>query len=331
MNCDKAIEFLPWLLNGTLEAGERDEVQGHLKSCERCREALAETRSAWSSFTQHIPTRDLAALAWGEAPAEIELATAEEHLASCPQCAADLELARMSRRLEEESNVAVFPQVRTRPAAGESPRSWRAAAIAAGLAAVVASMGWIQALHQPGDAERIAQAKPPAPAAPAPRAADGSLQKQVEDLVARLTALQASQQQAEQSARENERQLAEFKKQSELPRASAFAILDTAAVVRGSEAQEAPETKAVHPSSLPFTLLLQGAKDGEEGAGGRRAEIADAAGTSLRVEGTLPKNDQGYYALTLPAGFLKPGHRYTIRLQGSQSGKTRETYEIRAE
>lgn len=325
MNCDDAIEYLPWLLNGTLEAGERDEVQTHLKSCQRCQEALVETRSAWSTFTQHIPSRDLTALAWGEDPTEVDRATAEEHLASCPQCAADLELARMSRRLEEEDKVAVFPQVRTRPAVGASPRTWRAAAIAAGLAAVVASVGWIHTLQQTGSPARVAQVAPP-PTTPV----DGSLQKKVADLAARVAALQSSQQEAEQSARENERQLAEFKKQSEIPRASAFTILDTAAVVRGSETQETPEPKVVHPSSLPYTLLLQGAKDGEESAGGRKAEIADAAGTKLRVEETLP-NDQGYYALTLPAGFLKAGHRYTIRLQDSKSGKTRETFEIRVQ
>jgi hypothetical protein len=327
MNCDKAIEFLPWLLNGTLEAGERDEVQGHLKSCERCREALAETRAAWSAFAQHIPTRDLAALAWGEAPTEIESATAEEHLASCPQCAADLELARMSRRLEEEGNVAVFPPARTRRDAGAAPRSWRAAAIAACLAAAVSSLGWLYTLQQAGSPARVAQAAPPQ-AAPAP--VDGSLQQKLADLAAKVAALQASEQAAERSARESERQLAEVRKQSELPRASVLTILDTSAVVRGSEAEEAPAPKVVHPSPLPSTLLLQGAKDGEESAGGRRAEIADAAGTRLRVEETLP-NDQGYYALTLPAGFLKPGHRYTVRLQDPRSGKTRETYEIRVE
>ena len=55
MNCDQAIELLPWLLNGTLEAGERDEVRRHLETCERCREALTETRVAGSIFGQHIP------------------------------------------------------------------------------------------------------------------------------------------------------------------------------------------------------------------------------------------------------------------------------------
>src|SRR4051812_22598037 len=105
MTCDQAIELLPWYLNGTLESGELAEVRQHLETCERCRAALAETGQAWSVFTQHVPAQDLVALAWGEDPS----LAAEEHLAACAECAAELEMARMSRRLEEEDNVAVFP------------------------------------------------------------------------------------------------------------------------------------------------------------------------------------------------------------------------------
>ena len=63
-------------------------------------------------------------------------------------------------------------------------------------------------------------------------------------------------------------------------------------MVRGAE--ETPEPKAVRSVVPRLHLLLQGAKDGEEAAGGRRAEIAEASGTRLRVAGTIPKNDQGY-------------------------------------
>ena len=68
MNCDDAIEFLPWLLNGSLEAGEHDEVRAHLADCERCRAALNDTREAWTVFSQHLPGEALVALAYGEAP-----------------------------------------------------------------------------------------------------------------------------------------------------------------------------------------------------------------------------------------------------------------------
>jgi Putative zinc-finger len=161
MTCDQAIEILPWYLNGTLEAGERAEVRRHLETCERCRAALAETGQAWSVFAQHIPAPDLVALAWGERPSGIDPALAEEHLASCAECAAELELARMSRRLEEEGNVALFPvapAAKPRPAAGAVPRTWRAAAMAAGLAAVVAAGGWLHAVQ---GGHQLAQSKTP--------------------------------------------------------------------------------------------------------------------------------------------------------------------------
>lgn len=141
MTCDQAIELLPWLLNGTLEAGEREAVRGHLVSCSRCREALAETRQAFDAFDQHLPSRTLVALAHGEPPADAALA--ERHLASCPQCSAELELARMSRRLEEDDKIALFPGQPVREI-GREPRAWRAATLAAGIAGLVAMGGWLQ-------------------------------------------------------------------------------------------------------------------------------------------------------------------------------------------
>ncbi|HYO15489.1 MAG TPA: zf-HC2 domain-containing protein, partial [Thermoanaerobaculia bacterium] len=102
MTCEQAIEILPWYLNGTLEAKEQEEVRHHLGTCEACRQALAETRDAWRIFDQHLPSEALVALAWGETPAGIDSTLAERHLAACPQCAADLELARTSRHLEED-------------------------------------------------------------------------------------------------------------------------------------------------------------------------------------------------------------------------------------
>src|SRR5579864_6170862 len=67
MDCDLAIELLPWLLNGTLETGEREEVLAHLRSCASCREALADTRTAWEIFDWHPETAALVAHASGGA------------------------------------------------------------------------------------------------------------------------------------------------------------------------------------------------------------------------------------------------------------------------
>lgn len=146
MTCEQAIEILPWYLNGTLEATEREEARRHLATCEACRRALAETRDAWRIFDRHLPSEALVALAWGETPEGIDPALAGRHLAGCPQCAAELELARTSRHLEEDDRIALFP---AKPAAAPARevrrdgeyRTWRGAALAAGLAAVLAMGG----------------------------------------------------------------------------------------------------------------------------------------------------------------------------------------------
>ncbi|HKV07643.1 MAG TPA: zf-HC2 domain-containing protein [Thermoanaerobaculia bacterium] len=146
MTCDDAIELLPWLLNGTLEEGERREVRRHLEECERCREALAETRDAWGIFGQHLPAEALVSLAYEEPPTGIDPALAERHLAACPECAAELELARTSRHLEDD-RIEVFPARRTREDRGGS-RAWRAAALAAGLAGLVVAGGWLRSSRE---------------------------------------------------------------------------------------------------------------------------------------------------------------------------------------
>ncbi|MFL6234995.1 MAG: zf-HC2 domain-containing protein [Thermoanaerobaculia bacterium] len=147
MICDQAIERLPWLLNGSLEPAELEEVQGHLTTCAACREALAETRKAWKIFGQHLPPEALVAMAYAETPEGIDSALAERHLASCPECAAELELARMSRRLEEDDRIATFP-VKTSRETGKEYRAWRNTALAASLAGLVAFSGWFQAAQR---------------------------------------------------------------------------------------------------------------------------------------------------------------------------------------
>lgn len=330
MNCDQAIELLPWLLNGTLEGEDRKEVQRHLETCERCRKALAETREAWSLFTQHLSSQDLVALAWGGPPLVVDSQTAEEHLASCPQCAAELELAGMSRRLEEEDNVAPFPVARTRRENGTGVRTWRAAAIAAGLTAFVASGGWIHELRLAnGPAPQPAQAAVPASGSPSaqPSAADGDLKKKFDEMAGTLQQLQERDKANEEQARNAEAQLAELQNQRESPHASTVLILDTPSVVRNSEASETPAPKEIHSSGLPSAVLLQALKD-EHGATGRKAEIVDDSGKRLHVQDVLTPNDLGYYALSLPAGFLKPGRRYTIQLSDAKNGQKREQFVI---
>jgi len=156
MNCDLATELLPWLLNGTLDAGERRELIAHLRGCDACRAALADTQLAWGIFDWHPPAAALVAYAGaaeaGEAggsgaPAMTADAAAgarsiEEHLAGCPRCAAELELVRTSRLLAdpaEDGRIAILPAPREEAARRQEMPAPAAAAAAAAASAPAAS------------------------------------------------------------------------------------------------------------------------------------------------------------------------------------------------
>ncbi|HEV2855890.1 MAG TPA: zf-HC2 domain-containing protein [Thermoanaerobaculia bacterium] len=318
MTCDQAIELLPWLLNGTLEAEERGEVRRHLATCDRCREALAQTRESWATFDQHIPSRDLVALAWGESPAGMDPRLAEAHLASCPQCAAEIELARMSRRLEEEDNVAPFPGVKSRTATQAAPRTWRAAAIAAGLAAVVASSGWFYTARQAGDLAQTAQVRPPAavptpvPVPQKPAAEDSGLREQVAQLEGELQRLMGLQRENEKKAADAQVQVAQLEREREtLARPQAADIVMFDEVVRNGESGPGTTVRAGAYNSL--LLPARGA------AGQGSAEILDPSGKVVFQVAGLAQTD-GFYALVLPPRALRPG-RYSVRIKGQDEAK----------
>lgn len=331
MTCDDAIELLPWLLNGTLEEGERREIRRHLETCERCREALTDTREAWMTFGQHLPSETLVALAYGEVPQEIDPALAERHLASCPECAAELELARTSHRLEKDERIAVFPGRPVRKERGES-RSWRAAALAASLAGVVAASGWIHSARELRSISEQVAEKPPA-AAPEPTrpvpAPDGASQsateRQLQELTTRFEAAKESQKKTEERLAQYETEIAELRSQGRGP-AGIELNPWTGSVQPGVERSGSMEER-VMPADRPSLLTL--APEGPETP--REAEIRNESG-ELVLKGRLPLNPElGQYAISFSSG-LKPG-RYTIQLYSTEGGKRtpRETYRVRVE
>jgi anti-sigma factor RsiW len=330
MTCDQAIELLPWYLNSTLEAGEREEVRQHVAACERCRQALAETRQAWTVFDQHISSQDLVALAWGQPPSGIDPAAAEEHLSSCADCAAELELARMSRRLEEEDNVAVFPASGKRRQSSAPARTWRAAAVAASLTALVAASGWIYSAQQAGDLARLARAEATrtAPAPVAPPSLSSSTQDQRQRLAqmeARLKELEADQRDSQEKVAAAQSQLAQVQDLRE-PQINVWNHdLRMDEVVR--DGSRPPEQ--VIPADHTATAIL--AADTDVATREREIEIRNDQGRVVWSKAGLRQNtDNPDYSISFPAGFLNPGH-YTIQLYSREDGKRvpRESYSIR--
>jgi anti-sigma factor RsiW len=161
MNCQEAIERLPWWLNGSLESVERREVEEHLAGCAPCREALAETRLTWEIYAQHIPSEALVAYAFDERPEGVDPALVERHLAECPQCAAELELVRSSRLLGEHDEVAILPRREAPGRLVRPERGWQAATLAAGLTGLIAIGGWVANVRQVQNLEQAAAARTP--------------------------------------------------------------------------------------------------------------------------------------------------------------------------
>ncbi len=157
MDTQKAIELLPWYLNGTLDSDEQSEVERHLASSEECRQALADTRAAAALFNAHVPTEALVAHAFGDKTEGINQETIEEHLKLSRQEAELHELVMQSRgaldwsqrseqqRSEPGLGDIVTPVKVARNAANDNgaAQRWRAAAIAASLACVMALTGWL--------------------------------------------------------------------------------------------------------------------------------------------------------------------------------------------
>jgi len=332
-NCDLVAELLPWYLNGTLGEGEQGEVRVHLEGCTKCRQALEETRLAWRIFDQHIPSEALVALAWGEAPERLDRDVLDRHLETCPQCAAELEMARMSRRLEEDDRIALFPTPARRETAPS--RGWRTAAMAAGLAGIVAAGGWFWTAGRADDLEeRLAQASRPVEAAPAPapEAGGGDRGDRNDRVVAmsaeveRLQRREAELRQQQQEMQDQLERIAAARPAAPVPQINAWIgdLRPIQDVVRGgsSVAEELPANRAA-------SLILGSSH--KETHRSHRIEILDAAGKAVwSADGLVPDGETNDFGITLPAGTLKPGI-YTIQISTQEDGKRveLESYSVR--
>jgi len=315
--CDQVAELLPWYLNGTLDKGVQEEVRVHLEGCTECRRALEETCLAWRIFDQHIPSEALVALAWGETPEGLDRDILDRHLETCPECAAELELVRTGRRLEEDDRIALFPTSARREKAARPAPAWRTAAMAAGLAGIVAASGWLWTAGRANDLEaRLAEASRPVETAP------------MAEMSAEVERLKQYQADLLRKQQEMQQQLAQIAgaRPAAAPQINAWigGLQPAQEVVRGG-AGAAEEL----PAGRPLSLAL-GSKH-KETHRGHRIEIVDSAGEVVwSADGLVPDAGMKAFGITLPAGALKPGE-YTIRLSAQEEGRkvNLESYAIK--
>lgn len=177
MDCDAISERLPWLLNGTLEAHEAEELRRHVAGCARCQREMEETRQAAAVFGAHLPAAIILDLAWDREVPEPDGELVRRHLEECAGCREELELARESRALERDP---------ARSTGSRRRLPWAVVALPATLAAGLA----LGALWRPG----------PRPAAPAAPPDEGRVSR-LESEVARLRGMVATLEAAAQAPR----------------------------------------------------------------------------------------------------------------------------------
>lgn len=182
MDCETAVERLPWYLNRSLGSAERDAVRDHLERCPACRGELAATLEVARLHDTHPVAGSLVALAFGELDAA-ERDALERHLAQCEACRDDLALARASAALEAvagDRRIAAFAGAPSaRPGTGLG--RWAAAAAVVALAVLG---GWLLLSRQGAESERRALEGRLADLA-APRAGHPVVELLPEDLVLR--------------------------------------------------------------------------------------------------------------------------------------------------
>jgi hypothetical protein len=128
------------MINGTIDAAERAQIQEHLRGCAACQRELDETRRAASVFGAHLPTSAVIDLVW-ERPNALDPAVVAKHLEQCQQCAEELAMARESRRLANAPELVT----QSRPVAW-----WSYASVPASLAAGLAvGLFWASTTRTP--------------------------------------------------------------------------------------------------------------------------------------------------------------------------------------
>ncbi len=200
---------------------------------------------------------------------------------------------------------------------------WRAAALAAGLAGVVAAGGWLWSAGQTRDLERRLAGVHPVPAAaplpvPVPAAPrdDSTARERLAEMSTQVDSLR-------RQTDEMREQLARIAQAGPAPQVNVWVddLRATGDVVRGGPA----EIKEL-PAGAAAVAMLQPTHD--ETHKDHRIEVVDASGKVLWSAEGLRRSSADDFPVLLPA--LEPG-AYTIRLFSEEAGKrvALESYAIR--
>jgi hypothetical protein len=273
--CQEAIELLPWLLNGTLEAEEAQRVRAHLEGCRSCRNELGETRWAAAVFGTHVSSEALVALAWDRPAEGVDLDLGRRHVKSCAACAEELALVRESRRLESVAEM--------RPVARPVPFALRygslAAALLVGFGAGALSLRLM---------------------------ADRSAEERAQRLTGRIGELEGEVQRLRDS--ESGLQGEVRRLESPEPNLPIVEVLPDSAIARSART---PETRVVVPKGTRLVALVLGS---ERVSSPARAELRNAAGEVVWTGNDLRPSRLGGYTLGLPVTLLPDG-QYTLVLR----------------
>lgn len=329
MNCDQIHELLPWLLNGTLEGPELREVEAHLESCEACQAERAETRLAGRIFAAHVPAADLVAYAFAEPTGvgDVGRETIDRHLAVCPRCTEELELAAESRRLCAEDaeddagadTAEVVPFRRPeRHSAAPPARASRWLALAAGLAALTATGGWMWSWQQAQSlAGRVA----------AERRSAETTSERLAEIERKAGELNAATTAAQEQIARLEAELAGARGAGGDRPAAPQLHLNTPVidlfpgdlVVRGAGGGRPPAATRLPTDAGLVTLILNVV--GRDEFADYELRILDAGGReTLRRRGLRRDADTGSFTVSLPGGLLGRGEA-SLEIYGLRGGQ----------
>lgn len=156
MNCENAMELLPWLANGSLSDNERQALDEHLSRCPSCQQELEETRIAAQIYAAHPAADALYDFAAGSGVAAPARELIETHVAACAACAEELAMIRDSQGLLADAEARDERRASTVVRGPWRTRSWAPLALAAALALAVLGPVWVWVASRSGGEPTLA-------------------------------------------------------------------------------------------------------------------------------------------------------------------------------